>query len=186
MAPPDAIKAPGIPVVPIALAIVAAAIVSVALAGGIFYWMARSGHLPVAGGSVASTAPATAKAAVPAAVAIPKSHPVVLEPLLVNLADQGGTAYLRVSITLRVLDDVPVKGEKPKDEKPEKGKPAVDENEAAVRDTALDVIGRMSAVELLQTDGKDKLKHRLTQAIAQRVPELKVTGIFFTEFLVQQ
>jgi flagellar FliL protein len=103
---------------------------------------------------------------------------------LVNLADAGGNAYLRVSITLRIQDDTS-KNPKPKDDKPEKGKP-VNEFEAAERDAALDAIGRLTAVELLQTNGKELLKRQLAAAMMKRVPELKVTDIYFTEFLVQQ
>jgi flagellar FliL protein len=188
MAAPEASKGsatPAIPLLTMSVAIAGAAVLSVALAGGAVYWMARSGHLPGSAAAAATPGAPAHEAAAAAPVASPKTHAVVLEPLLVNLADQGGAAYLRVSMTLRVQDEIPVKGEKAKEETADKGKP-VNENEAALRDAALDAIGRMSAADLLQTDGKDKLKERLLHAFAQRVPELKVTAMYYTDFLVQQ
>jgi flagellar protein FliL len=38
----------------------------------------------------------------------------------------------------------------------------------------------------LAVQGKEQLKTELKAAIAQRNPELKVTEVFFTEFLVQR
>ena len=176
---PETTQAPGVPFLSLVLAVVISVVLAVPLAGGGVYWLLRSGKLPMPLGGD-KTAKATVETPVP-----PKTHSIAFEPLLVNLADEGGAAYLRLSLSLRVLDDVPVKGEKPKEEKPEKGK-AVNESEAAVRDVALDVIGRTTAAELLQVDGKEKLKQQLLVAIEKRVPEVKVKDVFFTEFLVQQ
>ncbi|WP_176441596.1 flagellar basal body-associated FliL family protein [Granulicella rosea] len=168
------------PFLSLALAAVITAVLTLSLAGGGVYWLAHTGRLGSA--LAADKAP---KAAVVEAPPPPKTHSVAFEPLLVNLADEGGTAYLRLSLSLRVLDDEPVKGAKAKEEKPDKGKP-VNESEAAVRDVALDVIGRTTAQQLLEVDGKEKLKQQLIAAITKRVPEVKVKDIFFTEFLVQQ
>jgi flagellar FliL protein len=48
------------------------------------------------------------------------------------------------------------------------------------------VIGGESGVKLLEAGGKEHLKDDLRKALAQRVPEVKVADILFTEFLVQQ
>jgi flagellar FliL protein len=180
MAPPEVAKA-GLSLSSLMIAVVVAVLLSVSMAGGLVFWMARSGRLPGRGGSGAAAA---AEPAAAAAVVVAKTHPMVLEPILANLADAGGAAYLRVSITLRVVDAPIVKGEKPKEA--EKGAPVVDVENAEVRDTVLEVIGRMTSQELLVTDGKDKLKRVLTAAIVQHVPEVKIAGVYFTEFLVQQ
>jgi flagellar protein FliL len=48
------------------------------------------------------------------------------------------------------------------------------------------VLGHQSSDALLAPDGKERLKAALKVAIAERNPEIKVTDVFFTEFLVQR
>lgn len=157
------------------LAAVAAGVIAVAGCGGVVVWLAKSGKLNL-GAGVPKVEAATIAAA-------PKTHLVALDPLLVNLADAGGHSYLRVGLTLRVEDKPPVKGAKA--EEPAKGKP-VNEFEADERDAALAVMGRENAAQLLQPEGKDRLKTELRAALAEHVKEVKVTDVLFTEFLVQQ
>jgi flagellar FliL protein len=174
-----AVKAPGIPVVPLVIAVVLAVVIAVAGVGGAFFYLVKSGKLPMGGGA--------AKVEVVEKLP-PKTHEVVLEPLLVNLADEGGHAYLRITMTLSVEDPPPLaKGEKPKEEEkpPEKGKVVI-EHDAEIRDAALGVIGSETSDALLAPDGKESLKTKLKAAIATHVPEMKVTDLFFTEFLVQR
>jgi flagellar FliL protein len=162
--------------IPLMLAMVVTVLGAV---GGALFWLTKSGRLPVAG--AAQVAPAPAK------VEAPKTRLIALEPMLVNLADSGGGSYLRVVVVLRVDEAVPVKGEKPKEEKPaEKGKVVVDEEDVTVRDTALAVLGRETSDLLLAADGKDRLKQQLRDALALHMKALKVEDVLFTEFLVQR
>lgn len=170
-------KAPGVGVVPLMMAVVVAVLVAVASLSGALYWMTRTGKLP-GGGGVQKVEAATQTPA-------PTTHDVSLEPLLVNLADEGGRAYLRIAVTLSLADALPAKGAKAKEEKTAKGKEVV-EHEAAIRDAALQVIGSEKAESLLALDGKERLKARLRKALVERVPEVKVTDLYFTEFLVQR
>ena len=165
-----------LPVVSLLIAVVLGVVIATLGAGGIIYFLARTGRLPMQSGVVAKTEPV-----------VSTTHAMVLEPLLVNLADGGGNAYLRVGLTLRVAD-VPSKGnEKTKDEKGGgDSKSGRDADAAAVRDTALAVLGRQTSESLLATDGKERLKAELKTAIAEHNRELKVTDLFFTEFLVQR
>jgi flagellar protein FliL len=159
-----------LPVIPLVVAVVLGIVIAVATVGGVVYYMLRSGKFPV---QVA-----------PAAIARPtvKTHAVALEPLLVNLADSSGNAYLRAAITLQVADPI----EHPKENKESETKAPSKGSDAAVRDTALAVLGHQSSDALLAPDGKERLKAALKVAIAERNPEIKVTDVFFTEFLVQR
>ena len=155
----------------------AAVLLALGAAGGGFYWLLKSGKLGVAGGAAHPVEEAKV-------VRVPTKL-VSLDPLLVNLADAGGKAYLRVAITLKVDDPPPVKGAKAKEEKPEKGKPA-NENDAAMRDAALSVLGKQTGDALLEPDGKERLKHQLQEEFHARIPEVKVVDVLLTEFLVQR
>ncbi len=90
-----------------------------------------------------------------------------------------------LDLTLRVADAVSKDNEKVKKEKPGDSKSSRDAD-AAVRDTALAVLGRQTADDLLAVDGKERLKAELKAAIAEHNRDLKVTDLFFTEFLVQR
>jgi flagellar protein FliL len=142
--------------------------------GTVVYYLARAGRIPMEKG-------ATSKVEVDAPVS---THAMVLEPLLVNLADTGGSSYLRVALTLRITDVDPKKNAKSKDEKNKDGKGS-DDAVAAVRDTVLTVLGRQTTEGLLATDGKEHLKKDLKEALAEHNSDLKVVDVFFTDFLVQ-
>lgn len=156
------------------IAIVLGTLLSVLTIGGGIYYLARSGRLHLVGNAPVNEV----------RVALQPARPLVLEPLLANLADPGGNAYLRVAVTLRVVDTAAKTDAKQGD-----GKEKVDPDKVAaiaLRDTALSVLGRQNSGDLLQPDGKERLKSELKKAFADRNTEIKVTDLYFTEFLVQR
>lgn len=181
-APPDfspaSVAAPveaKFPLIPLLIAVVVGVLVATLGVGSVVYYLVRTGRLPAREGSAHRT-----EIVIPAA-----THSMVLEPLLVNLADAGGSSYLRVAMTLRVADATEGKEAKAKEEKPKEDK----ENSgdvAAVRDTMLTVLGRQTADRLLAPDGKEQLKAELKAALAEHNADLKVMDVFFTDFLVQR
>lgn len=160
---PPAAKFPVAPL--LAAVLVGVAIAAIAVAGAVYY-LASTGRLPRQASSAAKTQPSVSAA----------THMMVLEPLLVNLADAGGNAYLRVSVALKVADAADKKA----------AGDAGSDPVAAVRDTALMVLGRQTSNSLLAADGKEQLKAELKAALAKHNPKLKVVDIFFTDFLVQR
>jgi flagellar basal body-associated protein FliL len=57
---------------------------------------------------------------------------------------------------------------------------------ARVRDTILGVLALAKVDDLLTADGKGKLKQELLHALQERVPDLGVEEVYFTEFLIQR
>jgi flagellar basal body-associated protein FliL len=131
--------------------------------GGIFVWLAsqRSANNPEA---------AAAESTLP------------LETFVINLtnanlngASSTGSsqrAYLRVGITLGLAHPLP----RSQAETPPT---------ALVRDTILSVLAGAQPDELLKVEGKRQLKGELLKALQERVPQLAVENVYFTEFLVQ-
>ncbi len=153
----------------LAVVIVGAGLGAAAVAGGA-YLLVKSGKLSLSA-VVAAPLEGFANQA--------DGHPVVLEPILVNLADEGGHAYLRLGLTLDMV------GEFAKVDGESKAAKAPTEQELAVRDTVLTVLGQQTSAWLLGPDGKEHLKIELKEALAKHNTQLKVKDIFFTDFLVQ-
>jgi flagellar protein FliL len=170
--PPDAAK---FPIAHLFIAIVVGVLISTLGIGIAAYWLARTGRLTLQGGTTHKTESVGPRA----------THALALEPVLVNLADPGGSSYLRVALTLRVADVEEGKDVKAKEEKPREDKAASDAV-ASVRDTTLMVLGRQTADGLLAADGKEHLKADLKKAFAEHNADLKVMDVFFTDFLVQR
>jgi flagellar protein FliL len=162
-------------VAPVLIAVVAGVVIATLVVGGSVYYLARTGRLPIQGGTTQKTA-----AQLPVV-----THAMVLEPFVVNLADAGGNSYLRVALTLQVADVVDKKAANSKDEKSNSDKGA-DEAGAAVRDTVLTVVGQQTAESLLAANGKEQLKADLKSALAEHNPNLKIADVFLTDFLVQR
>jgi len=102
---------------------------------------------------------------------------LVLETFVVNLdnsnsAGSGQRAYLRVGVTLGLRQPLP------------HNRPDAIPT-APVRDTILAVLATARPEELLKVEGKRQLKDELLKALQERVPQLAVENVYFTEFLVQ-
>jgi flagellar FliL protein len=100
-----------------------------------------------------------------------------LESFVVNLADSEENCFLRVGIDLGLEHPLPTQEGKG-------GEGAVPI--ARVRDCILTVLSTWHSAALLAPEGKQKLKAELLGALHQRVPELGVREIYFTDFLVQR
>ena len=57
---------------------------------------------------------------------------------------------------------------------------------ATIRDSILTVLAQCKSDELLQPEGKLKLKRDLINALNRDVPALQAREVYFTEFLVQR
>lgn len=134
------------------------AVVVLAMAGGGAWWMMRG----------------KTEAAGPPPEPGPETRGLVaFEPFLVNLADQGGTRFLKLNLQLVVADkeaelhimETPVVLSK-------------------LRSAILELLTQQEAGTLVTTDGKAALK-ALIKEHANRVVQDKVIDVLFAEFVVQ-
>jgi len=107
---------------------------------------------------------------------IPDEKILHLDQFVVNLADPGSDAFLRVGIDVGVRSTSPAISANGVD-------PAT---VGLVRDTILKIITTRTSADLLTPQGKDELKSMLLAAIQKRDPGLGATAIYFTDFLVQR
>lgn len=104
-----------------------------------------------------------------AAASVPPPRMLKLNSTVVNLADAGGSAYLRVGITLALSG------------------PAGDDTQvqSVAADTVLTLAGADTSAQLLAAGGKQELKHALLSRLQQRLPQAGVQAIYYDDFLVQ-
>ena len=94
-----------------------------------------------------------------------------LETFVLNLADTDQRSYLRVGIDLGLNQEA------------KRGETAP---VAQVRDTILGVLAEAKVNDLMTVAGKTKLKENLLHALQERMPQLGVAEVYFTEFLIQR
>jgi flagellar basal body-associated protein FliL len=96
---------------------------------------------------------------------------LLLDTFIVNLSGSNQRAYLRTGITLGLARPLPnQQGAVPT---------------ALVRDTILSVLASAEPEQLLKLEGKEQLKDELRKKLQERVPQIAVVNVYFTEFLVQ-
>ena len=96
-----------------------------------------------------------------------------LENFVLCLDEPTNRTYLRVGIDLGLGRDL--KGDRS----------SVDAATPIVRDTIINVLDNSHADELSNPAGKQKLKRDLLSALQQRIPDLQVREIYFTDFLLE-
>jgi flagellar FliL protein len=103
-----------------------------------------------------------------------KSAVLPLEPFVVNLADPDAARYLRIKISLMVDDKTKAK--------------ELLENEPLqlkVRDVILQSLTAKSSRELINEEGKNKLREEIREKVSMYFQEPKLVDVMFTEFVIQ-
>jgi flagellar FliL protein len=109
---------------------------------------------------------------------------IALDSMVVNLADPGGHAYLRLGLALVIEGNaVPAALAEGGGAKAMASLPR--EQEIPIRDTVLTVLGQQTSPALLEPGGRERLKQALLAALAAQHPELRVHGLYFSDLLVQ-
>ncbi len=99
-------------------------------------------------------------------------HIIELQPFIVNLADADQARYLRLTVNLGV-------GEAEGTEKPN---PLFLNR---IRNAMLSVLTTKSSADVLNVEGKNKLRRELLKAAQAASEEPKVEAIYITDFIVQ-
>jgi flagellar FliL protein len=100
---------------------------------------------------------------------------VKFDPFVVNLADEGGTRYLRVGLSL-VID-----GDEAEAKELEETKVGL----LRVRSAVLELLTQQTADHVVTQEGKQQLKEAIEKAANQVLDPVEVTDVLFTEFVVQ-
>lgn len=96
-------------------------------------------------------------------------HP--LDTFIVNLADEGGRRYLRITINLELKDDTVQK--------------KVEQRIPEIRNRVLMILPTKKVEDIKDTTGKMVLRDEIHAGINSILGEGSVTNIYFTEFVMQ-
>ncbi|MGH9519074.1 MAG: flagellar basal body-associated FliL family protein [Terriglobales bacterium] len=139
------------------------------------HWFGRGAHrlislLPALAMVMAGCSMFAHKAAAPP----PPLRIVKLDSTVLNLADAGGSSYLRIGVSFGLHSAAPQD-------------PAGDN---AIESVASDVVVNLASAQisdvLLTSSGKEDLKRAILAQLQRRMPEAKFTNVYFDEFLVQR
>jgi flagellar FliL protein len=114
------------------------------------------------------------------AQAAPKEPPLekrglmTFEPFMVNLADEGGTRFLKATIGL-VVENAAVAKELEE-------APVV---KSRVRSDILELLTEQQAAALVTPEGKESLKNAIKARTSHTLEDKKVIDVLFSEFVVQ-
>lgn len=94
-----------------------------------------------------------------------------LDTFIVNLADRGGTRYLRATMDMELSD--------------EKTKAEIEKRLPQIRDAILTIIPSKSIKDINTIEGKTALRDEIMKKINTFIKKGRVTNIYFTEFVIQ-
>lgn len=95
------------------------------------------------------------------------------ESFVVNLADPGSSRFLRVTLSLVVADHESQKS---------LTEPLI---RTHVRSAILELLAQQSSEALLTPEGKTALKQSIAEQARKAESHLRITDVFFSEFIVQ-
>ncbi|MBF0328297.1 MAG: flagellar basal body-associated FliL family protein [Nitrospirae bacterium] len=142
--------------------IIVAVVLLVGGGGGAFFFLKKSG-----GGGEGKEAEKKADK---------KGEDVVMysiEPFVVNLTDQGGGKFLKVTLQLELANAGPTTSDKAKAKNPQ------------LRDAIITLLTSKSAETLVSPEGKLQLKDEISVRANQILGEGAVKNVYLTEFVMQ-
>ncbi len=107
---------------------------------------------------------------------------------IINLVDPGGHKYIRITIVVEFAPDNPEYESLPEEEK--NAYLAEIEEKLTSRlpimdDTVITLLSTKSYEDLYTAEGKETLRMEIMHTLSQKLPDLHILSIYFTEFVVQ-
>jgi flagellar FliL protein len=97
------------------------------------------------------------------------------DPFVVNLADQGGSRYLRVGLSLVI------EGDEAEAKALEEGKVKL----LRIRSAVIELLSQQTSEHVVTAEGKQQLKEAIEKHATEILDPVEVTDVLFTEFVVQ-
>ncbi len=94
-----------------------------------------------------------------------------LDPFIVNLQDNSGTRYLKITVNLEL------EGEDTREE--------IDQLMPKIRDSLIILLSSKSYSEIGTVEGKYRLREEMVERINNLMKEGRVLTVYFTEFVIQ-
>ena len=107
---------------------------------------------------------------------------------IINLADPGGRKYIRLTVALEFAPDNPDYRDLPEEEAAvylEEFQTEVANSMPSMDDVVITLLSTKTFEELYTAEGKEALRTEVRDAINERLSELTVISVYFTEFVVQ-
>lgn len=107
---------------------------------------------------------------------------------IINLVDPGGHKYIRVTIVVEVAPDNPEYESLPEEEKIAYLTEFEDKLNARLPimdDTVITLLSTKTYEDLYTAEGKEHLRTEILTILSEKLPDLHIISIYFTEFVVQ-
>lgn len=107
---------------------------------------------------------------------------------IINLVDPGGHKYIRLTIVVEFAPDNPEYEAMPEEEKTAYLTEFEDKLNARLPimdDTVITLLSTKTYEDLYTAEGKEHLRLEITDILSQKLPDLHIISIYFTEFVVQ-
>jgi flagellar FliL protein len=107
---------------------------------------------------------------------------------IINLVDPGGHKYIRVTIVVEFAPDNPEFESLPEEEKNAyllEFEEKLTSRLPIMDDTVITLLSTKTYEDLYTAEGKEKLRMEIMGLLSQKMPDLHILSIYFTEFVVQ-
>ena len=107
---------------------------------------------------------------------------------IINLVDPSGRKYIRLTVVVEFAPDNPEYINLPAEEKATyltEFNAKLNARLPIMDDTVITLLSTKTYEDLYTADGKEKLRHEILVILEEKLPDLKILSIYFTEFVVQ-